>query len=78
MKTISILPRLDEFRALEDGWLEGHGVAPSPTGLDWFARLSSVNTRTISPCPTSILRSLGAFSWSGASRPLKPRWKSTS
>lgn len=37
MKTISIHPRLDEFRSLEDGWLEGHGVAPPASGLDWFA-----------------------------------------
>jgi hypothetical protein len=37
MKTISIHPRLDELRALEDGWLEGHGVAPPASGLDWFA-----------------------------------------
>ena len=29
--------RLDEFRSLKDGWLDGKGVAPHPQGLDWFA-----------------------------------------
>ena len=28
---------LDEFRALEPGWLEGDGLAPSSAGLDWLA-----------------------------------------
>ena len=29
--------RLDEFRSLADGWLEGKGKAPSKAGLDWFS-----------------------------------------
>lgn len=29
--------RLDEFRQLRDGWLEGAGLAPIPAGLDWLA-----------------------------------------
>ena len=29
--------RLDELRNLKDGWLEGHGKAPSSDGLDWLA-----------------------------------------
>lgn len=33
-----IKARLDEFRALENGWLDGrHGLAPSQEGLDWLA-----------------------------------------
>ena len=28
--------RLDELRNLKDGWLEGHGKAPSSDGLDWL------------------------------------------
>ena len=28
--------RLDEFRKLEDGWLDGQGLAPSQSGLDWL------------------------------------------
>lgn len=30
--------RLDEFRSLRDGWLDGEGVAPVEEGLDWLAR----------------------------------------
>ena len=29
--------RLDEFRAIQDGWLEGAGKAPNHRGLDWLA-----------------------------------------
>ena len=29
--------RLDEFHNLKDGWLEGDGYAPSPSGLNWLA-----------------------------------------
>lgn len=28
--------RLDEFRGLKTGWLEGKGEAPDPEGLDWL------------------------------------------
>lgn len=30
--------RLDELRALEDGWLDGIGTAPTPDGLAWFGK----------------------------------------
>ncbi len=29
--------RLDEFRAIQDGWLDGGGTAPSPRSLDWLS-----------------------------------------
>lgn len=29
--------RLAEFRAIQDGWLDGGGKAPSPQGLDWIS-----------------------------------------
>ena len=29
--------RLDEFRDMRDGWLDGYGKAPSHEGLDWLA-----------------------------------------
>lgn len=29
--------RLDEFRTLKNGWLEGVGVPPSSQGLDWLS-----------------------------------------
>ena len=29
--------RLDELRDLQDGWLDGEGVAPDHAGLDWLS-----------------------------------------
>ena len=34
---LDVPTRLDEFRDMADGWLEGHGSAPSHAGLDWLA-----------------------------------------
>ena len=34
---LDIPTRLDEFRDMKDGWLEGEGVAPGLDGLDWLA-----------------------------------------
>ena len=34
---LDVPARLDELRAMQDGWLEGSGKAPSPAGLDWLA-----------------------------------------
>jgi hypothetical protein len=34
---LDVASRLDEFRDLGDGWLEGRGVAPSGEGLSWLA-----------------------------------------
>ena len=34
---LDIPARLDEFRRMKGGWLEGEGVAPSLDGLDWLA-----------------------------------------
>ena len=36
-KAIYLPARLDEFRRMRDGWLEGAGVAPIHSGLDWLA-----------------------------------------
>ena len=30
--------RLNELRTLENGWLDGKGLAPSSTGLDWLGQ----------------------------------------
>ena len=32
-----ITARLDEFRSIEDGWLNGEGFSPSQVGLDWLS-----------------------------------------
>ena len=34
---LDVPARLDEFRAMQDGWLDGEGLAPSHAGLDWLA-----------------------------------------
>lgn len=34
---LDVPARLDEFRAMRDGWLDGDGKAPAQTGLDWLA-----------------------------------------
>lgn len=33
---LDVAARVDELRLLNDGWLEGRGLALSATGLDWF------------------------------------------
>ncbi len=35
---LDVTSRLEELKALKDGWLDGLGAAPSPDGLDWLAR----------------------------------------
>ncbi len=37
LETNDVPARLDEFRLLADGWLDGKGKAPSKAGLDWFS-----------------------------------------
>ena len=34
---LDVPARLDEFRSMQDGWLEGEGLAPSPEGLEWLS-----------------------------------------
>jgi hypothetical protein len=34
---LDIPARLEELKALRDGWLDGRGIAPPPAGLDWLA-----------------------------------------
>ena len=34
---LDVAARLEEFRALEDGWFEGTGKAPNLKGLNWLA-----------------------------------------
>ncbi|GAB4524788.1 MAG: hypothetical protein Tsb0020_42870 [Haliangiales bacterium] len=33
---LDVAARVDELRSLKDGWLEGHGEAPSDAALTWF------------------------------------------
>lgn len=38
LESNDVLARLDELRVLQDGWLDGSGVAPSALGLAWFSQ----------------------------------------
>ena len=44
---LDVPARLDEFRGMKDGWLDGNGLAPRHAGLDWltnaFASLYPAN-----------------------------------
>ena len=66
-----ILARLDEFRALEDGWYDGYGSAPSSQGLDWLRQHAARNlgdspTPYIYPTPEGGVQ----FEWDiGSFRP---------
>jgi hypothetical protein len=40
---LDVPARLEELRALRDGWLNGRGIAPVPAGLDWLA--AGIKTR---------------------------------
>ena len=35
---LDVPARLEELRAIQHGWLDGHGTAPSREGLDWLSR----------------------------------------
>lgn len=52
----SVSDRLDELRVMQDGWLDGDGLAPSHAGLDWlaatFTRLYPDNAPTPYAFPT--------------------------
>jgi plasmid stability protein len=36
-RPLDVSARLEELRTLQDGWLDGTGVAPAAKGLDWLA-----------------------------------------
>ena len=36
---LDIPARLDEFRGMQDGWIEGSGIAPIHAGLDWLSAM---------------------------------------
>lgn len=46
-----VLSRLDELRQMQDGWLEGRGVALSARGIDWLGEAFSRNYPDELPLP---------------------------
>jgi hypothetical protein len=39
VELLDVPARVDELRFLKDGWLDGHGTAPSDVGLTWFSQV---------------------------------------
>ena len=58
--------RLDEFRSVQDGWLEDGGVAPDHAGLDWLSKTFATYYPTDLPLPHTYLMADGGVSleWS--------------
>ncbi|MGL4942169.1 MAG: hypothetical protein ACRC46_03140 [Thermoguttaceae bacterium] len=46
-----IAARLDEFKQLKNGWLDGKGIAPDPKKLDWLANAFGDNYPEDLPFP---------------------------
>ena len=51
LDALDVPARLDEFRNMQDGWLEGKGVAPAHTELDWLADIFERNFPDDLPLP---------------------------
>lgn len=48
---LDVPARLDEFRAMQDGWLDGEGLAPSHAGLDWLSSALERHFPSDAPLP---------------------------
>ena len=48
---LDISTRLSELSMLKDGWLDGKGLAPNKTGLDWLSKSFDENFRADLPLP---------------------------
>ena len=48
---LDVPARLDEFRAMQDGWLDGEGLAPRHAGLDWLADALDRHFQADAPLP---------------------------
>jgi hypothetical protein len=46
-----VAARLDEFRSLRTGWLDGRGIAPAPEQLDWLGRKFEAHYPDFLPLP---------------------------
>ena len=51
LEPLDVAARLDEFRDMRDGWLEGTGIAPSHAGLDWLAESFELFFPPYAPLP---------------------------
>ena len=64
LDVLDVQARLNQFRELKDGWLDGEGVAPDGEGLDWlsdsFQRLYDAPLPFTYPMPSGGVQ----FEWS--------------
>lgn len=51
VRSASISSRLNELRSLENGWLDGNGLAPSAAGLNWLTQIFDANYSVELPQP---------------------------
>ena len=63
---LDVPARLDEFRDMKDGWLDGDGIAPAHGGLDWLAESFERWYPDDAPLPFTYPTSSGGvqFEWS--------------
>jgi hypothetical protein len=55
------LSRLDELRALENGWLDGKGLVPSLAEFEWMERFITLHITAAMPSPFLFLTAEGGF-----------------
>ena len=63
---LDVPARLDEFRDMQDGWLDGEGVAPTQDGIDWLSDAFARNYRADALLPFTYAMPSGGvqFEWS--------------
>ena len=65
LEDLDVPARLDEFRLLKNGWLEGGGIAPNPAGLDWLSNTFDRHFSGDAPLPYTYPTEEGGiqFEW---------------
>ena len=63
---LDVPARLDEFRDMQDGWLDGEGIAPPQSGIDWLADAFARNYKADALLPFTYAMPSGGvqFEWS--------------
>lgn len=66
LDALDVPARLEELSFIRDGWFNGEGVKPSPSGLAWLARAWSDNWPEYTPLPYTYPTLFGGvqFEWS--------------
>lgn len=66
LHSLDVPARLDEFRDMQYGWLDGEGIAPTKSGIDWLTDAFARNYRKDAPLPFTYAMPSGGvqFEWS--------------